>query len=59
MIRRDLRTYPDLLGDIVPGVLAPVLALMHNFSMTLHSQVISGRDNVIGIRFTHRFSMEG
>ena len=37
------------------GVLAPVLAMMHGFSMTLHSQVISGRDNVIGMEFMYRF----
>jgi len=47
--------------SILPSMarLAPVLAIATGCSMTLHAQVISGRDNVIGIRFTHRFSMEG
>jgi hypothetical protein len=40
------------------GAKPPVLAMTHGFSMTLHSQLISRRDKVIGTEFMHRFSME-
>jgi hypothetical protein len=47
-------------GEKLVACFRPFLEhLISSVSTTLHSQVISGRDNVIGIGFTHRFSMEG